>query len=93
MFLKTAILKILLRILFNVFNHPSISAIKEKISGSIFNFNTVTTEEFVKEIDRLDPKTSSKGVSISLLKENVDICTLKLTEIFNSCILKGNFSQ
>ena len=49
----------------------------------MFNFNTVTTEDFVKEIDKLDPKKSSTGVSIGLAP--------KLTEIFNSCISKGIF--
>ena len=33
--------------------HPSISAIKERISGSLFNFNTVTTKDSGKEIDKL----------------------------------------
>ena len=31
----------------------------------------------------------STVVSISLLKENVDVCAPKLTEIFNLCISKG----
>ena len=39
----------------------------------MFNFNTVTTADFVKEINKLDSEKSSKGVSISLLKENVDV--------------------
>ena len=71
--------------------HPSISAIKEKICGSIFHFNTFTTEDFVKEINQLDPKKSSTGISISIRKENVDVCAPKLTEIFDSCISKGIF--
>ena len=59
----------------------------------MFNFNTVTTEDFVNEINKLNSKKSSTGVSISSLKENVDVCAPKLTEIFNSCILKGIFSD
>ena len=51
----------------------------------------VTTEDFLKEINKLDSKKSSTGVSISLLKENVDVFAPKLTEIFNSCISKGIF--
>ena len=35
----------------------------------MFNFNTVTTEDFVKEIDKLYSKKSSTVVGISLLKE------------------------
>ena len=57
----------------------------------MFNFNTVTTDDFVKEIYKLDPLKSPTGVSISLLKENIDVCAPKLTEIFNSCISKGIF--
>ena len=49
----------------------------------MFNFNIVTTEDFVKEINKLDPKKSSTGVSITLLKENVDVCAPKQTQIFN----------
>ena len=56
--------------------HSSISAIKEQTSGSMFNFNTVTTEDFVSDINKLDSKKSSTGVSISLFKENVDVCDL-----------------
>ena len=52
----------------------------------MFNFNTVTTGDFVKEINKLDPEKLSTGVSISLLKENVNVYAPKLTEIFNSCI-------
>ena len=36
--------------------HQSISAIKRYISESMFNFDTVTTEDFVREISKLDPK-------------------------------------
>ena len=57
----------------------------------MFTLNIVTIEDFVKEVDKLDPKKSSTGVSISLLKENIYICAPKLTEIFISCISKGIF--
>ena len=52
----------------------------------MFNFDKITIEEFVKEIDRLDPKQSSTGVTINLLKEN-------LIGICNSCILKEIYSN
>ena len=53
--------------------------------------NTEIEKKSDDPINKLDPKKSTTGVSISLLEEHIDICALKLTEIFNLCISKGIF--
>ena len=54
--------------------HPSIIAIKEKMTNETFNYSLFTVEDVSTEICRLDYKRSSTGVSIGLLRDNVDIC-------------------
>ena len=51
----------------------------------MFYLNKVTTEDFAREIDKLDSKKSSTGV------QNEDICAPKLTEVFYAYISKGIF--
>ena len=43
------------------------------------------------KICRLDSKKSPTGVSIGLLKDNVDICAPVLTDILNSCLKREIF--
>ena len=71
--------------------HPSIIAIKEKSFKEIFDLTLLTTDEFLSEINKLDHTKSTTGISISLLKDNSDICAPILTNIFNSCINNGVF--
>ena len=71
--------------------HPSIIAIKEKSFKEIFDFTLLTTDEVLSEINKLDHTKSTTGISISLLKDNSDICAPILTNIFNSCINNGVF--
>ena len=71
--------------------HPSIIAIKEKSFKEIFDFTLLTTDEVLSEINKLDHTKSTTGISISLLKDNSDICAPILTNIFNSCIKNGVF--
>ena len=71
--------------------HPSIIAIKNNNSDDAFNFATLTENEVSDEIKKLDPTKASTGISIKMLKDNVDIITPTLTEIFNSCINEGVF--
>ena len=71
--------------------HPSIKAIKQKDFIEVFDFTLLTTEEILSELNKLDPTKSTTGISISLLKDNSEICAPILTNIFNSCIKNGVF--
>jgi len=71
--------------------HPSIIAIEQNRSDEIFYFTLFITDVFSSEIKKLDPAKSTTGISIKLLKDNIDTCALILTDIFNSCITKGIF--
>ena len=70
-------------------HHPSITKINDKKFNNTFEFNIVDSEEVAFEIKKLDPKKTTTWISISLLKDNVDICAPILTEIFNDCIKTG----
>ena len=71
--------------------HPSIKAIKQKDFKEVFDFTLLTTKEVLSELNKLDPTKSTTGISISLLKDNSEICAPILTNIFNSCIKNGVF--
>ena len=49
------------------------------------------SKEVLFEMNKLDHTKSTTGISISLLKDNSDICSPILTNIFNSCIKNGLF--
>ena len=74
-------------------HHPSITKINDKKFHNTFEFDIVDSEEVAFEINKLDPKKTTTGISISLLKDNVDICAPILTEIFNDCIKNGTFAD
>ena len=74
-------------------HHPSIIAIENKKFENIFEFRFVDLEEVTSEIKKLDPKKTTTGVSIKMLKDNVDICAPILMEIFNNCIKNGTFAD
>ena len=61
------------------------------MANETFKFNLLTIEEVSTEICKLDSKKSFTGVSIGLLKDNVDICALILTDILNSCLRREIF--
>ena len=71
--------------------HPSIMAISQNNFKEVFDFTLLTTEEVLSELNKLDPTKSTTGISISLLKDNSEICAPILTNIFNSCIKNGVF--
>ena len=74
-------------------HHPSITTINDKKFHNTFEFNIVDSEEVAFEINKLDPKKTTTWISISLLKDNVDICAPILTEIFNDSIKNGTFAD
>ena len=69
-------------------SHPSILKIKEKVSASLFAFNTVTLEDVQLEIRNLNPNKASTFDSIPIrnFKENIDICGPTLHPIVNNGI-------
>ena len=71
--------------------HPSIIAINRETVPDSFDFQLFTEEEVSIEILKVNQKKSSTGLSIGLLKENLDICAPTLTKIFNSCSSDGTF--
>ena len=68
-------------------NHPSIITIKEKVISDSFDFRPLT------EIFKRNEKNSTTGVSIGLLKMNLDICAPPSAKILNSCISDGIFQN
>ena len=67
-------------------NHLSIIAINKNAVSATFNFRSLTEEEVSIEILKIYQNKSTTGVSIKLLKENIDICAPTLTKILHSCI-------
>ena len=75
-------------------NHPSILKIKSHfLNVESFTFNPVSLEEMETEIKRLNPKkaTTFKNIPPKILKNNSDICSEPLREIFNNCIGSSTF--
>ena len=75
-------------------NHPSILRIKNRfVNADSFTFNPVSLEEMGTEIKRLNPKkaTTFKNIPPKILKNNSDICSEPLQEIFNNCIGNPTF--
>ena len=75
-------------------NHPSILRIKNRfVNADYFTFNPVSLEEMETEIKRLSPKkaTTFKNIPPKILKNNSDICSEPLQEIFNNCIGNSTF--
>ena len=76
------------------YNHPSILKIKSHfLNVESFTFNPVSLEEMETEIKRLNPKkaTTFKDIPPKILKNNSDICSEPLREIFNNCIGSSTF--
>ena len=75
-------------------NHPSILRIKNRfVNADSFTFNPVSLEEMETEIKRLNSKkaTTFKNIPPKILKNNSDICSEPLQEIFNNCIGNSTF--
>ena len=74
-------------------NHPSISEIKNKISGKTFELSRISEKDIVKKIKKLSTKKSVQSTKIPLkvIKENVDIFGSYLCELFSNCINKAIF--
>ena len=75
-------------------NHPSILKIKSNfLNVESFTFNPVSLEEMETEIKRINPKkaTTFKNIPPKILKNNSDICSEPLREIFNNCIGSSTF--
>ena len=75
-------------------NHPSILRIKNRfVNADSFTFKPVSLEEMETEVKRLNPKkaTTFKNIPPKILKNNSDICSEPLQEIFNNCIGNSNF--
>ena len=73
--------------------HISIKTIKQKHFKEVFDFTLLKTEEVLTEISKLNYTKSTTGISISLFKDNSEICTPIKTSIFNSCIKNGIFPE
>ena len=58
-----------------------------------FTFNPVSLEEMETETKRLNPKKATifKNIPPKILKNNSDICSEPLREIFNNCIGSSTF--
>ena len=54
-------------------HHPRIIAINDKRFETLFEFKFVKTEEATSEIKKVDLKKTTTGISIAMLKDNVDI--------------------
>jgi len=74
--------------------HPSILAIKEKMSHkSCFSFQEISANEMESQLLQLNPSKSSQksDVPTNLIRENSDIFSSVLCNIFNSSIEKCIF--
>ena len=60
-----------------------------------FTFQTVTTDKLKKEIPDLDDSKAKQceEISAKILKENIDICLVELTNIINSSFQNGCFHK
>ncbi len=76
--------------------HPSIHKIKEKITFSdLFEFGEVTVENVTAQIKKLNvSKTSSTNcIPARILKENPDIFSFAIQNLFNSALAIGVFPK
>ena len=60
-----------------------------------FTFQTVTIDKLKKEIPDLDDSKAKQceEISAKILKENIDICLLELTNIINPSFQNGCFHK
>ena len=74
-------------------NHPSIKLITDNVTKGDFSFSTVSLDAVEKEIAALDGKKASMSSSIptKVLKENCNVCSKPLTNIFNNDISNSTF--
>ena len=66
-------------------------AINNRQLNNVFQFDFVDAEKVEIEIKKLDPSKTTTGISIAMLKDNVDILAPILCDIFNDCISNGTF--
>ena len=71
--------------------HPSILSIKRNEITTKFSFQYFSEEDISSEIKKLKKKKASTGMPIKFLKENSDILSGKLKDIFNNCLDEGIF--
>ena len=76
-------------------NHLSTVAIRNRFDeNSIFSFKEIGKTEVVKEIKNLDIKGShSKDIPTKIIKEFNDLFATFITENFDLCLNKGEFSE
>ena len=67
-------------------------AINDKRFQNLFEFNFVETEEVTSEIEKQDPRETTTGISIAMLKDKAGIFAPILTYIFNDCVRNGAFA-
>ena len=75
-------------------NHPSIKKINEAINiTDTFNFSTVMCEDIQKIVNALDTSKATAQCSIptKVFKQNFDIFSGVITNIYNNCIISANF--
>ena len=72
-------------------SHPSILAIKENVSSSVFHFKTVTQNDIENEISNLDSTKNGtvNGIPTKRLKDASDICSEYLVKIWNNEIIEN----
>ena len=73
--------------------HPSIITINTKVINSEpFKFNPVTEEEVLEQLTSLDGKkaTTFQNIPCKSLKENAQVCTPFLTNIFNKEVVRNS---
>ena len=71
--------------------HPSILSIKRKAITTNFSFQYFSEEDISSEIKNLNKKKASTGMPIKFLKENSDILSGKLKDIFNNCLDQATY--
>ena len=77
-------------------NHPSVVTIRNRIDkNSIFSFKEIGKTEVIKEIKNLDIKKGSLSSDIptKIIKEFDDLFANLITENFNLCLSKGEFTE
>ena len=75
--------------------HPSIKLINENVNKGSFNFQTIASEDVVKEINALNQKKASMSSSIpaKFLKEYKNVCSEPLKKVINNGITTSIFNE
>ena len=75
--------------------HPSIFKIEGKMKNKnmSFSFSFVTKETILNELRKLNPKNACQeyDISVKIIKENLDIVSNFVYNIFNNSLFSSNF--